>query len=54
MLFVPVFWCLQYRISALSRDGADRLTFPDEESGTNKVVAEYFGQKYFPLRVRIA
>lgn len=43
----------QYRVSALSKVGADQLTFPDQDNGgQDEVVAKYFGQKYFKLRVR--
>ncbi|CAN0333185.1 unnamed protein product, partial [Ectocarpus sp. 12 AP-2014] len=40
----------QYRVSALSKIGADQLTFPDQESGKDEIVARYFGEKYFKLR----
>lgn len=43
----------QYRVSALSKVGADQLTFPDQDNGgQDEIVAKYFGQKYFKLRVR--
>lgn len=43
----------QYRVSALSKVGADQLTFPDQDNGgQDEIVAKYFGQKYFRLRVR--
>lgn len=42
---------LQYRISAVSKVGANQLSFPDQESGTDVCVATYFGQKYFQLTV---
>lgn len=41
----------QYRISAVTKVGADQLTFPNQESGKDEIVSVYFGQKYFPLRV---
>ena len=40
-------------MSALSKIGADQLTFPDQDNGgQDEIVAKYFGQKYFKLRVR--
>lgn len=41
----------QYRIAAVTRMGANQLTFPNQESGRDEIVSEYFGQKYYPLRV---
>lgn len=41
----------QYRISAVTKVGANELKFPNQETGRDEVVATYFGQKYFPLRV---
>ncbi|CAM9114998.1 unnamed protein product, partial [Sphacelaria rigidula] len=39
-----------YRISAVTKVGANELKFPNQETGRDEVVATYFGQKYFPLR----
>lgn len=51
--FYLIFAKPQYRISAVTRVGANELTFPNQETGTNDIVGTYFGQKYFPLRVSI-
>nr|AWH61373.1 putative argonaute [Fucus serratus] len=40
----------QYRISAVTRQGADQTSFPDQESGKDLIVAHYFREKYYPLK----